>query len=261
MTKQFINKITGTEQLTKDIYAITVESEEISVNAIPGQFVNIKCGEGTHALLRRPISICSTDKNAQTYRIVFQNKGIGTGILSCRKPGDTLDILGPLGNGFDLDPIYKNIAVIGGGIGVFPLLFLLKESKAIIKRTYLGFQTKQMVVLEDEFRSYSSTISIATDDGSYGIQGFPTDILARDLLADRADMIYACGPKAMLEKVAAIAEQTGINCQISLEERMGCGFGACLTCACKTRSHMEDWQYSHVCKDGPVFNGKDIIFE
>jgi len=261
MTKQILNKIIGIEQLAKDIYSMTVESEEISANAVPGQFVNIKCGDGTHALLRRPISICSTDKKAGTYRLAFQKKGIGTGILSCMKAGDTLDILGPLGNGFDLDSGFKNIAVIGGGIGVFPLLFLLQESGAVVKRTYLGFQTKHMVMLENEFRSYSSSIDIATDDGSYGAKGFPTDILARDLLKERVDMIYACGPKAMLKKVAEIAKQTGTKCQISLEERMGCGFGTCLACACKIRSHMEGWQYSHVCKDGPVFDSRDIIFE
>lgn len=261
MTKQVINKIIEIEQLTKDIYSMTVESGEISENAVPGQFVNIKCCEGNNALLRRPISICSTDKKAGTYRLCFQKKGIGTEILSFKKAGDTLDVLGPLGNGFDLDAAYKNIAIIGGGIGVFPLLFLLEESKAIVKRTYLGFQTERMVILENEFRSNSSSVDITTDDGSYGTRGFPTDIMARDLLSERVDMIYACGPKALLEKVAAIAKQAGIKCQMSLEERMGCGFGTCLACACKTSTHMGDWQYSHVCKDGPVFDSEDIIFE
>jgi len=261
MAYQLMDKIVGIEQLAEDIFKMTVESEKISTTSVPGQFVNIKCCEGTQALLRRPISICSVDRNAGTYELLFQRKGSGTELLACKNAGDALDVLGPLGNGFDLDISNKRIAVVGGGIGIFPLLFLLRESKAIVKRTYLGFRSKDLVVLENEFRTCSITLEIATDDGSFGEKGFVTDILARDLSDEKIDMIYACGPAGMLKNVVKLARETETECQISLEQRMGCGFGTCLVCACKTRTQNGEWQYSHVCKDGPVFNGRDVIFD
>lgn len=264
MSKQLTDTIIMTEMAAQDIYKIRLKSGYISANAIPGQFVNIKCCEGAQALLRRPFCICSADGKNGSYDIMFQKKGTGTNLLTQKKPGDTLDVLGPLGNGFDMDPGYKRIAVIGGGIGVFPLLFLLSESKADVKRVYLGFRTARSVVLEDEFRRESTSLEIATDDGSYGTGGFITDLFERDLLSGhfgRFDMVYACGPVPMLKKAAEAANATGTNCQLSLEQRMGCGFGTCLVCACKTRSDDGGWQYSRVCSDGPVFDSKVIIFD
>ncbi len=269
MPKQLTNRVLQVDLLAEDIYRMKVESEYISSLAQPGQFVDIKCCEGNEALLRRPISICTADRKNGTYDLVFQKKGRGTELLTKKKPGDKLDVLGPLGNSFDLDICHGRIAVVGGGIGVFPLLFILKESRAVVKRAYLGFRSAQLVVLEKEFRKNSVSLEIATDDGSYGTHGFVTDLLKNDLLSERYDMIYACGPTPMLKKTAQIAEENGAACQISMEQRMGCGFGTCLVCACKTRqaesSGEKDkesgWQYSHVCKDGPVFNSRDIIFE
>lgn len=259
--KQLMERVGYIEQLTDEIYRMTVESEYIAKNAIAGQFVNIKCCDGTQALLRRPISICTADRCKGSFDILFQKKGNGTGLLALKKPGDDLDVLGPLGNGFDLDVKYRRIAVVGGGIGIFPLLFILNESRSVVKRAYLGFRTKELVVLEDEFKSNSTTLEITTDDGSYGVHGFATDLLKRDILSEKFDMIYACGPAPMLKKVAEAANECDINCQISMEQRMGCGFGACLVCACKTHSENGDWQYSHVCKDGPIFDSRKVILE
>lgn len=267
MAKQLMDTVLHIDKLTEDIYRMTLESEYVSNNALPGQFVNIKCCEGTQALLRRPVSICRVDRKNATYDILFQMKGTGTALLACKKPGDPLDVLGPLGNGFDLDLKYERIAVVGGGIGVFPLLFLLQESKALLKNTYLGFRSADQIVLEKEFRQSSSSVKIATDDGSYGDRGYITEILKNDLTTDHYDMIYACGPTVMLSKVAQTAKEAGTECQVSLEQRMGCGFGACLICACKTKIKNEtdakdgQWHYSHVCKDGPVFNSRDVIFD
>lgn len=263
MPKLCIDKVISRQELAENIFKLTMESETISAVAKPGQFVNIKCSEGTHALLRRPVSICAVDRKNSTYDLVFQKKGEGTSLLALKKPGDVLDILGPLGNGFDLNVRYGQIAVVGGGIGVFPLLFLLNESKAVVKRAYLGFRTKKLVVLEDEFKQSTSSLEITTDDGSYGKCGLITEALIRDMEVCKFDMVYTCGPVPMLKKVIETASENGVNCQVSLEQRMGCGFGACLICACKTRmaDGENEWQYSHVCKDGPVFNGKDVIFE
>lgn len=258
LSKDTIKKM---ERITEDIYGITIESEYISSDAVPGQFVNIKCGEGNDAFLRRPLSICSANAAEGTYSIIFKKIGVGTALLSEKKEGDTLDVLGPLGNGFDLDIKYGRIAVVGGGLGIFPLLYVLEKSKAIIKRSFLGFRNSGQVVLEDEFKRNSLSLEIATDDGSYGTRGFVTDILKRDIKVEKFDIIYACGPVPMLKEVVREAGAAGICCQVSLEQRMGCGFGACLGCAVKTRSMGGGWEYGHVCRDGPVFNGSDIIFE
>lgn len=258
--KQLSDRVRSLEELTEDIFRMTVESEYIAENAAAGQFVNIKCCDGTHALLRRPVSICRVDRKMGSYDLLFQKKGSGTGLLALKKAGDFLDVLGPLGNGFDLDKKYDKIAVIGGGIGIFPLLFVLNESSASVKTAYLGFRTKKLVVLEEEFKN-SSRLQITTDDGSYGEHGFVTDLLNRDLLTEKFDMIYACGPTPMLKKVVETANANGVSCQVSLEQRMGCGFGACLVCACKTQAQDGEWQYSHVCKDGPVFDSRTVIFE
>lgn len=260
MPKQLKDSVKSIEELTEDIYRMTVESEYVSANARAGQFVNIKCCEGSQALLRRPISICTVDRKNSCYDLLFQKKGSGTILLALKKPGDELDVLGPLGNEFDLDIKYRRIAVVGGGIGIFPLLFLLKESKAIVKRAYLGFRTAKLVALEEEFRKSASSLEITTDDGSFGIGGFVTDVLKRDIDVEAFDMIYACGPTPMLKRVVETANINDLNCQVSLEQRMGCGFGACLVCACKTHANKGEWQFSHVCKDGPIFNGKDIIW-
>lgn len=262
MSKQMTNSIAGIKEIAQDIFRMKISSCHIAANARPGQFVNIKCCDGVDALLRRPISICSVDRTNDTYDIVFQKKGGGTAILAGKKEGDRIDVLGPLGNGFDTGAEYRKIAVVGGGIGVFPLLFLLEESKAIVRRSYLGFRTSKLVVLENEFRQRSNSLDIATDDGTYGTGGFVTDLLRRDLAFEKFDMIYACGPEPMLKKVSQLAEEYETECQISLEQRMGCGFGTCLACACKKAEDNENgWYYRRVCKDGPVFSSRDIIFE
>lgn len=192
---------------------------------------------------------------------MYQIKGTGTELLAKKQEGETVDILAPLGKPFDLDEKYKRIAVLGGGIGIFPLLFLLKESRAVEKKAYLGFRSRDFVVLKDEFDEAAST-SISTDDGSAGYHGLVTDLLEEALIKKEIDLIYACGPMPMIKKAAMLAEQYSISCQVSMEQRMGCGIGACLVCACKTKAGAgEEWKYSHVCKDGPVFWSNEVNFE
>lgn len=253
-------KILRVDKIAPVIYKMTIESESIARYALPGQFVNVKCSEGINAMLRRPISICNVDRSANTFDIVFQIKGTGTELLSRMQPGERVDLLAPLGNSFDLNKKYKKIAVIGGGIGIFPLLFLLNESNATEKRSYLGFRNKEFAVLEDEFKKFADYINISTDDGSYGYNGLVTDMLAADLDKIKPDMLYACGPTPMIKQVIRLAEKLGVPSQVSMEQRMGCGIGACLVCACKTK-HGDEWEYSHICKDGPVFNGSDLLFD
>lgn len=258
MAKVLKEQIVDMQMLCDDVFKMTIRSEYVAANAKPGQFVNIKCG-GLDTLLRRPISICDVDHDKNTFDIVFQIKGKGTETL-CRKCTGEVDIMAPLGNPFDIAPEYKSICVVGGGIGTFPLLYLLKSSKCQNKSALLGFRNKAAVVLENQFRAAAEKVELATDDGSYGKKAFVTDLLEQHILQQKPDIVYTCGPTPMMRKVAAIAEQNNIRCQVSMEQRMGCGIGACLVCACKTKQG-DDWGFSHVCKDGPVYWSTDICWE
>lgn len=261
MPRLLKEQIVRMEELAPGIWRMGIQSEFIAQNAKPGQFVNIKCREGLDAYLRRPISICSINPRENTVDIVFQIKGTGTRFLSEKKPGEKLDLIAPLGWGtFSIEPKEK-VIIVGGGIGIFPLLELTKQlgghcpSRTVI----LGFRSKDLVVMESDFQAHCESLKICTDDGSYGIQGFTTALLEEEIKNHGADRIYTCGPMPMIKRVAGIAAQHQIDCEVSLEERMGCGFGACLVCACKTK-HGAEWEHSHVCFNGPVFNSREVLF-
>lgn len=264
MAKQFIGAVLGNELIAKDIYKFKVESKELAINAMPGQFVNVKCCDGIESLLRRPISLLDVNQSEGTFEFAFQIKGTGTKYLANKKKGDTLDIIGPLGKPFIINNSYKKIALIGGGIGTFPLYLLAKNLKETNRDlnidTFLGFRSKPYIMMEKEFSKYSANVFVGTDDGSYGFNGYIVDYLHQKVMNDRYDIIYSCGPNPMLKAVAKTAESHNIKCQISLEQRMGCGIGACLVCACKVKAK-DGWDYKHVCKDGPVFWSEEVIFD
>lgn len=221
-----------------------------------GQFLEIRVSDRVETLLRRPISIYNIE--GEIVEFIFQVKGKGTEILSTKEEGEEIDILGPLGNGAFNFKGKKNIAVIGGGIGIFPLYELSKEaSKEINVNTYLGFRSKDFVVLEDEYRKVSNKFVLTTDDGSYGEEGFAINFLKQDIENGEIDGIYACGPLPMLKAVQNLAKEYKVPCQISLEERMGCGIGVCLGCAVKVNAG-EELVYTHVCKAGPVFDANVV---
>lgn len=247
------------EKLAEDIYLIRLQSEKIASEAVPGQFVNVRCSTGLDAYLRRPISICRVDKINHTFDIIYMNKGKGTNLLCSFCEGDDLDVMGPLGKGFTLPKEGERIAVVGGGIGVFPLLYLLEESKHAEKTAFLGFRTKDAVVLQEAFESVVQKLIVATDDGSYGLKGLVTAPFTTWLQTDKPDRVYTCGPAPMMKAVAQACIQNGIFCEVSMEQRMGCGIGACLVCACKVNDG-NDFQYAHVCKDGPVFPAERLVF-
>ena len=255
-----IETIKKMKKLNEDTFLIRIKSEAIATRAVAGQFVNIRCSEGMDAYLRRPISICAIDREDNTFDLVYQVRGKGTRLLCGFESGDQIDVLGPLGRGFTLNPEHQHIVVVGGGIGTFPLLQLLKDHPAKKKTAILGFRTKELVVLEDKFKKHSHELLMATDDGSYGQKGFVTTLLEQMLIKERPHMVYFCGPAIMMKRGVEIVSKYGIPCEVSMEQRMGCGVGACLVCACKTKKG-EDWDYSHVCKDGPVFAGHEVVFE
>lgn len=237
-------------ELIDGIFDFTVKAPEIAADVQTGQFLHILCGKD--AFLRRPISICDSD--SENVRFIFEVKGKGTEYLSEYCEGDFIDIMGPLGRGFEIKPEFKKPIIIGGGIGVFPLYKLAKEIKSDV---FLGFRSKDRVVMEDEFKAVSCSVTVGTDDGSYGYNGYIADEAARFIDENGADIIYACGPLPMLRAVKKLAEDRGIPCQVSMEQRMGCGIGACLVCTCETNKPGMDGQV-RVCKDGPVFYSTEV---
>ena len=242
--------VVSNERLAESIFAITVSCPDIAAVARAGQFINIKCG--AERLLRRPISICGID--GDKLRVVFEARGAGTGWLSGRESGEELDVFGPLGNGFSFPS--GNIIVVGGGIGAPPLLFAAQSATGGATAV-LGFRDSSRVILKDEFEAVCDRVHIATDDGSCGIRGTAALPLENLLNIGGYDAVLACGPRLMLSVAADICARRGVPCQVSLEERMGCGIGACLVCACATIQDGTE-KMSRVCKDGPVFPS-DIV--
>ena len=259
MPKQVFAELVKKEKLLDGLYKFSVIAEKIVEISKPGNFIEIRINENLDPFLRRPISIYNLDKENGILEFIFQVKGKGTELLSKKKEGDLIDIIGPLGNGtFKIDE-YRNLAIIGGGIGIFPLYELSKEAKNNSKNvhTYLGFRNKELVTLEREFEEVSNELIITTDDGSYKNAGFAINYLENDLAKNNIECILACGPLPMLKAVKKLAEEKNIPCQVSLEEKMGCGMGVCLGCAVKTATSKSDNpEYLHVCKAGPVFDSK-----
>ena len=238
------------QALSHNIFALTIDAPRICALAQPGQFVHITCGDAN--LLRRPISICQAHDGI--LKIVFVVKGDGTKWLSQRRAGDVLDIVGTAGHGFDMTRLGEKPVFIGGGIGVPPMLQTMQAAKAqgAQPTAILGFRNADAVILEEDFQTVG-TVYTATDDGSYGIHGFVSDVLKEHI--SEYTSVCCCGPKPMLRALATIAEEAGIPCQVSMEERMGCGFGACMGCTVITREGPR-----RVCADGPVFDRQEVLF-
>ena len=256
MAIQLNCKLIKKEQLKPDIFKFSLYAKKITDIAKPGQFVEIRVTDGLDPFLRRPISIYNIDKENGILEIIFRVQGKGTEILSRKKEEDFIDVVGSLGYGTFKYEDYKNIAVLGGGIGVFPLYELTKNAKkSATVNTYLGFRDKEAVLLEKEFEEVSDKLVITTDDGSYKIHGFAINELKKDLEKEKVDCIFACGPLPLLRAVQALAKELDIPCQISLEEKMGCGLGVCLGCAVEVVTG----GYEHVCKQGPVFDSNKVI--
>ncbi len=252
-------ELVAKQQLKSDIFKFTIKSEKMVNQSKPGQFLEIRVTDTIEPFLRRPISIHSINKEDNSIEFIFQVKGKGTEILATKEVGTLIDIIGPLGqSGFTFEK-YNNIAIIGGGIGTFPLYELAKQVKQSKKTTniYLGFRNKDFVVLEEEFKLVADKLIVATDDGSYGANGFVIDFMKEDIKKNGIDCIFACGPLPMLKSVQAYAKENNIACQISLEEKMGCGIGACIGCAVKYKTEKED-TFKRVCKEGPVFKATEV---
>lgn len=242
MYKQNNYKILSNEKIAKDVYKMILEGDTQYITA-PGQFINIKL-DGK--FLRRPISVCDCDEN--TITIIYKAVGSGTEYMAQLESGEVLDVLTGLGNGYDISKSSKPL-LIGGGVGVPPMYMLAKKliEDGQQPTVILGFNTKEEIFFEEEFRALGCDVSVATVDGSYGIKGFVTDAFPEEY-----DYFYTCGPMPMFKAIENTAKTSG---QYSFEERMGCGFGACMGCSCKTK-----YGNKRICKDGPVLEREEIIW-
>ena len=242
--KQSIFKILSNTPLTENVYKMVLGGDTSAITA-SGQFVNIQL-DGFY--LRRPISVCDYDE--RTLTIIYKVVGKGTEVMSMMTEGQ-LDILTGLGNGYDLSVSGDQPVLVGGGVGVPPMYNLAKKLVAEGKKVtvILGFNTKSEIFYEDEFKNLGCDVFVTTVDGSYGIKGFVTDALKE---IDYT-YFYSCGPEPMLKALYMASATSG---QMSFEERMGCGFGACMGCSCKTLTG-----YKRICKDGPVMKKEEILWE
>lgn len=236
-----------------DIYDMVLSFPKGAKEARPGQFIAMYCEDGTK-LLPRPISICGIDAEAGTLRVVYRIAGEGTRLFSQMKAGDSLEVMGPLGNGFTMKD--KKAIIVGGGIGIPPMLELAKQLDCE-KTVVLGYRDE--LFLKEEFEACAN-VAVATEDGSAGTRGTVIDAIKAAQVS--GEIIYACGPMPMLKALAEYADAHGMEAQISLEERMACGIGACLGCICKTKEkdHHTNVNNTRICKDGPVFDAKEVVF-
>lgn len=247
-------KILCKREIAKGAFDMTILCPAIAAMAVPGQFVHVKAEGFT---LRRPISICAIDAEKGTIRIVFEVRGKGTAEIAANAEGGMLDIMAPLGNGFTLLDKSAKAVLVGGGIGTPPMVDLAQHYGANAT-AIVGFRSAAHCILTADFEQAGAPCILCTDDGSAGLHGLVTVPLRERLAAGNTDIVYACGPTPMLKAVAALAKEFDVRCQLSLEERMGCGVGACLVCACKTVRHGEE-NYEHVCKNGPVFESSEVV--
>ncbi|KXG75413.1 Dihydroorotate dehydrogenase B (NAD(+)), electron transfer subunit [Fervidicola ferrireducens] len=247
------------EKVAHSIYLLRLRANKVAESANPGQFLHVKCTKGPHPLLRRPFSIADVQRKKDTADIIYRVVGEGTSILSQKKPGEVLDLMGPLGRGFPLPLPGTLPLIVGGGVGVAPLLFLAKKLSKVAGlegRAFLGFSSARETFGMEVFESYGFSVELATVDGTCGKMGFPTELLEDYLKSEKKvkAIVYACGPRMLLLKVKEIAASCGIPAYLSLEERMGCGIGACLGCAVKSAKG----GYKKVCRDGPVFEAGEV---
>lgn len=252
--------ITLSERLTPSIVRLSMHAPTVVAQAKPGQFINLRAGLGHDPLLRRPLSIHQTHRDG-TLQVVFKIIGKGTMLLADLRPGNSVNLLGPLGNSFKIG---DTMCLVGGGLGIAPLLFLAKFILAHSPGTHLeviigGKNREELSCFERDFSVLGIQAHLATDDGSMGHHGLVTELIPTVLTADKNWLVCTCGPHPMMRNVAALCLQRHWSCQVSLETMMACGISACLGCAIEASpTHSAGAKYLHVCQDGPIFSAGDI---
>ena len=248
--------VTSVEALGAEIYVVRLHSPRVAASVLPGQFVNIRVNDSFEPLLRRPFSVYRVDH--EEIELIFNVIGKGTSILSTKRPGDTLDVIGPLGRPYVIDDDYETALLVAGGLGVAPLPVVTEALRKMKRRivTFLGGRTRDHIVAR-----HLENVYHATDDGSEGFHGTVVDLLRENLKRDGngKSKIFACGPNRMLESLSQLAHEFGILCEASLESAMACGIGICQGCPVE-RVGMGK-KYSLICKEGPVFDTRTIRVE
>jgi dihydroorotate dehydrogenase electron transfer subunit len=244
-----------------DYFLLSVDAPEVGREARPGQFVMVKVADGPTPLLRRPLSIHDAGKDG--IELFFKVAGQGTEILSRKKSGDVLDLIGPLGKGFTISDGMKGRRAfcVGGGRGIAPLFFLARELGAHGVRTTVFYGGRRLadIPLRDKFEKAGIEIHCSTDDGSFGFDGLVTELVSRELERAKPDLVYGCGPDPMMEALASLAAKHGIPAELSLESVMGCGIGACWGCVHRIRNENGDG-WTKICEEGPVFSRERILW-
>lgn len=284
-----IAEVTVNKKIGPEHFLMRVLVPELTREAKPGQFVHVRCSGEMDPLLRRPLSLHGIDYEHGTISLLYQVVGRGTRLLAEMPAGAEIDIMGPLGRGFTIPEKAQNVFVIGGGIGVAPLFPLVQAMKhyKIVQTILLGARSADWVIGTDQLASLGVKVEVATDDGSLGYKGFVTDLVEKRIKLIKPDYFFACGPNPMLKALLEVTRKSGPDGQVSLEERMGCGVGACLACVCKAAASgqrpaaggeekvasgqwpvtsenqkiVKDFEYKKVCSDGPVFAAGEVIFD
>jgi dihydroorotate dehydrogenase electron transfer subunit len=280
--KNVKQKILSNEEIAPGIFRMAVSIWEEAQKACPGQFIHIRCSPFNDPLLRRPLSI--HELTPETVGVLYRVVGKGTDLLSKRKRGETLDVIGPLGCGFRTKPAGEPVVIVAGGMGVAPLLFLAQslmnvdrdiEAKQVPPqnrlaslplrqrdvRVLIGAKTKEFILCEEEFRKLGCSVDIATDDGSYGQKGYVSSLFEESIRKKKPGQVFVCGPNAMLKEIAIVSARRAVECQVSFENQMGCGVGVCLGCVIKTRERDGISGYRRVCRDGPVFDARTVLWD
>jgi len=266
-------KVAKQMKIATGYYRLYLAAPEIAETARPGQFLHVRCSHTLDPLLRRPVSIHAVDREKGEVILFYRVAGRGTALLSENKRGDKISLLGPLGHGFSIPKRHARVFVVAGGIGIAPLYFLLQEMAAfgIKAEVFLGAATKKQLFFDKEIENFGHRVISSTDDGSAGYHGTVTDLFEEyvqkadksgDVIRRNNDAgVYGCGPYGMLKRLSEIIITAGISGEVSLEERMGCGVGACLSCACRTRGGENGVRYRRTCVEGPVFPAEEVVWE
>lgn len=248
-----VGKILANEAINANVKRMVIEAPQIAEAAQPGQFVHVKKTDSVN-FLRRPFSIADADRENGTITLIYRIVGKGTAEYAAMKVGEAFSILGPIGNGFALKD--GRPLLVGGGVGIAPLIYLsrqLKDKKPIL---LIGGKNKDEVFWEKYLQEFADKIYITTDDGSVGFKGFTVQLLPQILAENNIEHIYTCGPNIMMESVAKLAHEHDIDCQVSLEKRMACGIGVCLGCTFEGKL---TGKRRKVCTEGPVFASKEVF--
>lgn len=280
-------KVTKQEKIAPGHYRLSLLAPDIAAAARPGQFLQVRCGNTLDPFLRRPLSIHAVDRENGAVALFYRVAGRGTALLAEKEQGELVSLLGPLGRGFSLPESRARVAVVAGGIGIAPLYFLLLELavNGVSADVFLGAATAGQLFFTKEIKGLGHRVNPATDDGSAGYHGLVTDLFmesvphtgplqpqweVREVTVNgpfvesitnnhKYAMIYGCGPGGMLRRLAEIIKESGVSGELSLEERMGCGVGACLSCVCQTGGG-DNFQYRRVCTEGPVFPAEEVVW-